>query len=126
MREDMPDRAELVAVGRRMLAPLATGKRRHSTEHAFDRPANQPDMTVALDPIGDAVFVRANTPKLWRRKRFGVAAGIGCAMRRERAVAAARVPGPADGRSKVHHRLDEIAGPITGHHRQREALDLDA
>src|SRR4051812_29428814 len=109
-----------------MLAPLATGKRRHSTEQALGRPPNKPDVTVALDPVSDAIFVRSNAPKFWRRKRFGIAAGIGRAMRRERAFAAARVPGPADGRAKVHHRLDEIAGPITGHHRQREALDLDA
>src|SRR4051794_23260960 len=109
MGEDMANRSEQVSFGRRKLAPFATGKRCHSAEKPFGRPPNQPDMTVALDPVSQAIFMGSNTTKLRRGKGLGVAAGIGRAMRRERAVATARVPGAADGRAEVHHRLDEIA-----------------
>jgi hypothetical protein len=33
------------------------------------------------------------------------------------------IPGPADGRAEVHHRLDEVAGAGRPHHFIRELFD---
>src|SRR4051812_29719469 len=97
------------------IAPPIAGKRSHATEQALSRPANQPDIAVPLNPMSDAELVPTSGTVLGRRKGLGIAACVCRASGPQRAIAAARILRTADGRAEVHHRLNEIPGPLFRH-----------
>ena len=63
MGEDMVDRAGLAPVGLGRRAS-SVGKRQHAAEQALGRAADEQDLAVMLEPVGDALRAAAGPP--WR------------------------------------------------------------
>jgi hypothetical protein len=123
VREHVPHRADGVRAGR-YLAPVSTRKCRHSTEEPGCGATHEPDFAAAFDPPGGAV-------PLWARHArasLGIGfRGTACECRTigsQRAIAAAGVPRPTNGRPEIHHCLDKIARVFGGHKIEEQAFDL--
>ena len=112
MGEDMANRAERIERRGRGIGPLAPRKRGHCAEQALCRPTDKPDMAIALDPPRDSIAVRANPAFAPLGKAFGLAAQAGRAVGAKRALAAARLPWPANRGAEVHQRLNDVAGRV--------------
>ena len=121
MGEDMAHGAESVALAAARIAPIA---RRAA------RPFRRAGPWPAAAPARPRRRARSTRPRRSdaaarrARRRSGKASGSPLAkagaIGPQRAVAAARRFRAADGRAEIHHRLDEVAGPIVGHQRQHE------
>ena len=112
----------MIAGGRACgVAPFAPGKRGHAAEQALGRPPDEPDRSR-----------RARSNKRRRSGAGGPAPACGARerlrarrLRRRRSRRASGqspqrgLRGRQIGRAEVHHRLDEIAGPVGRHHRQQ-------
>src|SRR4051812_16091385 len=124
MREDVPRDTQGVYAGRPSFCPFAYRKPGHSAKQPLGWSSHEPHVSIAFRPISDAETVGPLAAGLRRRECFGRSAGEGAARGLQRTRAAERLLRTTDRRAEVHHRLDEIAGPIVRHHGEEETFDV--
>src|SRR5207237_9145197 len=95
-----------------------------SADQARLWPANQPDLPIALNPVGDSILVPPRRTSLRDRVTFRSTARMSSTMVAKRTDGALRGFRTADGRAEIHHRLCEVAGASVRNHRERQAFDL--
>ena len=98
------------AIGARV--PAVVGQCAHAAEHAFRRTADEPDLTVALDPEGRAFALRLGLLHGLQRQLGLATQRARLTLRGQRAQQALGIARGADRCAEVHHRLGEVAGAL--------------
>src|SRR5437764_247421 len=125
MCEDVAHRAEGRWMRfRRLVCPVAPRECGHSAEQSARRPADEPDVPIALNPVGQPIPVMPRRTRLQDRVTFRITARMSSTMVAERTDATLRGLRTADGRAEIHHRLREVAGASVGNHPEGQPLDL--
>ncbi len=81
-------------------------------------------MAVALDPIGNAIFVRPFAAPRADGKALRLTAGKSRTVRPQWTGGAVGVARPADSRAKIHQGLAEVAGAARRQHCLRQPFEL--